>query len=116
MRGPIAYTFDGDIYCADHGAEMDTPENADNIGVIYEWDEPLDILQSCGSGGHDLCGNCGHAGPFFRQYLVSSDGERVIHREWLCSNCRAIVRVISDGRTFQRWGCGDAHWHYVEGT
>lgn len=114
---PVAYadTYNGAMLCPEHGDELTArlvtdhePGTVDELTPtpIFEWDEPLDVLQSC-DHGHAFCGNCGSD-------WIEVHTERSTSRTWRCDNCGAQARFLVDGRVFNKWAFGDGRWHKVD--
>lgn len=82
---PIAYTLDGELFCALHGQELeqavkdncpdDEPCDECSLSAFHSWDD-LNPVEYC-SCGHSFCGSCGDE--------LSHDSKRGSF--WYCSNC-----------------------------
>lgn len=110
---PIFYVDSsiGAALCKEHGEALDDGES---LGAVFSTGDPENILQTCDVDNEEFCGNCGVSGWF--EITTRKHHGHHSSRTYSCQNCKAQVRFIEGYGAFERWGCGDGHWHHIEGT
>lgn len=101
--GVLAWVGEGDLFCAEHGAELIT--DPDNEGLLTNNGAGLDPVEYCAGysihGGHSFCGACGQD--------IEPKGHPdtgFVGNLFVCDNC-ASTAVYVDGAGYQRvdsWG------------
>jgi hypothetical protein len=110
--GVLAYVLEGELLCAEHGAEFDTGGEDDGAHPVFESHE-LNAVEYCSAhrDGHSFCGVCGSG-------LDDDDTSTVLARCWNCSH----ESVYVDGEGFESAGTGswsdmlDTHNVEVQGV